>query len=107
MAFVGNRTGPRQSQIIRRLGREYFGCSAEALEEDISDHIRSEDSGEVVPVHVDDSGQPYLVFLSPTPGVLQHFYLEASGYQLFGDIQTYEEKEQGFWEDRVRKQSAD
>jgi hypothetical protein len=103
MAFVGNEAGPRQSEIIRKLGREYFGCSAEALAEDILDHASSEARGEVVPVHVDDSGQPYLFFWSPTPGVLQRFYLEAGGYALYGDVQTYSEEEKTFWERRVRE----
>jgi hypothetical protein len=101
MAFVGNRNGPAQSEIIWRLGAEYFGCSPEALDEDISFHINSEARGEVVPVNVDESGQPYLIFRSPGPNKLQRFYLEAGGYPLRGDIQTYTEEEKEFWIRRI------
>lgn len=106
MAFVGNRNGPAQSEILSKLGAEYFGCSTEALEEDISFHVSSESLGEVVPVNVDESGQPYLIFRSPVPDELQRFYLEIGGYRLRGDIETYTEEEKDFWTQRRLKDSG-
>ncbi len=106
MAFVGNKDGPRQSEIMFKLGAAYFGCSEEALEESISDHVNSEARHEVVPVNVDDDGQPYLVFLSPKAGEVQHFYLEKSGYLLQGQIATYTAEEKSFWEQRQRNEKS-
>jgi hypothetical protein len=103
MAFVGNKNGPRESRILEKLGANYFGCSTDALEEDISHHLRTEQRGEVVPVHVDDSGQPYINYNAPKRGEVQRFYLEEHGIFLHGDIETFDEREKHFWEQRKRK----
>lgn len=56
MSNIGNRNGPRESEILNKLGPNYFGCSAEDLESDISHHQYAESRGEVVPVHIDEKG---------------------------------------------------
>ncbi len=76
MSYIGNRNGPRELEILNKLGPNYFGCSAEDLESDISHHQYAESRGEVVPVHIDEKGRPYIKFSSPKPGETQRFILE-------------------------------
>jgi len=97
MAFVGNLKGPRESFIIDCLGPNYFGCSAAGLEEDIAFHVEAESRSEVVPVHVDEIGQPFIVFSSPDSKRPQRYYLEKEGYFLEGGIKTFTEVEQRKW----------
>lgn len=99
MAFVGNSKGPRESFIIDCMGPNYFGCSAAGLEEDIAFHVEAERRGEVVPVHIDDTGQPFIVFSSSDSKSPQRYYLEEKGYYLEGEIITFTEEEQRAWRD--------
>jgi len=100
MAFVGNLEGPRESDIIDRLGSGYFGCSAAGLADDVSSHVLAEIRNEVAPVHVDDRGQPFIEFSSPDPLRPQRYYLEENGFFLEGEIKTFTEIEQQAWIDR-------
>lgn len=101
MSFLGNKNGPRESEILNKLGPDYFGCSAEALEEDISHHSLAESRGEVVPVHVDEKGRPYLKFSSHKLGETQNFILEDNGYFLEGEIATFTDEEAEHWNKRL------
>ncbi len=53
MAFVGNKKGPRKSEIVQKLGPAYFGISAEAFEAEIELYREDESDGVVDPVYVD------------------------------------------------------
>ncbi len=101
MAYLGNKDGPRESEILDRLGPAYFGCSIEGLEEDINHHRYAESRGEVVPVHVDEAGRPYVEFSSPIPGRVQRFVLEEHGYHLRGKIETFSIEEKTIWAQRT------
>ena len=107
MAYLGNRNGPRESEIVDRLGPSYFGCSPVGLEEDISHHIYAESRGKVVPVHIDEKGRPYIEFSSPRPGKVNWFILEEHGYQLKGKINTFTDEEQLRWQKRINAGAAD
>lgn len=101
MAYLGNKNGPRESDILNRLGPNYFGCSPAGLEEDISYHVYAESRGEVVPVHIDEEGRPYIEFSSSDKSKPQRFYLEENGYILRGDIKTFSEEENDRWKKRT------
>lgn len=98
MAFLGNLQGPRESEIVEKLGLEYFGIDWERIENDIEWY--SERRGEVVPVHVDEEGKTYIIFSSPDKKG-QRFYLKEAGYQLTGPIKTFTEDEQKRWKDKA------
>ena len=85
MSYVGNRQGPRKSDIVRRLGPGYFGISPEELDREIEFYLADESTGEVDPVCADRHGRYCLVFNAPAGGT-QRFYLDENGYQLSGSI---------------------
>jgi hypothetical protein len=85
MGFIGNRKGPRMSEILLKLGPDYFGISMEKLERDIELNWEEEYHGLVDPVYVDKDGRRFLKFYAPN-GDIQRFYLEENGYYLEGDI---------------------
>jgi hypothetical protein len=107
MAYLGNRDGPRESDILDRMGFSFFGCSPIGLEEDISYHRFAEARGEVVPVHVDQTGRAYVVFSSPQPGKTTRYVLEEHGYSLMGNIATFSEEESAHWLMRKITQNAE
>jgi hypothetical protein len=73
---------------------QYFGISPEDLENEISYFRYGESRGDVAPIHVDETGRPYIVFSTPNgPG---RFYLEGK-YQLRGELLTYTEEETLYW----------
>lgn len=74
MAYLGNRKGPRESEIVQRLGNEYFGITPAQLASDIDMFEDSERRNEVQPVCLDEQGRPYVVF----PG--QAFVEKGSAY---------------------------
>jgi len=85
MSFVGNREGPRKSEIVRKLGPDYFGISREELEDEIQLYRDDEFNDIVDPVCVDKEGRHFIKFDAPN-GNIQRFYLEENGYRLKGDI---------------------
>jgi len=87
MSFVGNKEGPRKSEIILKLGSSYFGISGDALEEDLVDLQEDEAHGDIAPVYVDNEGRHFIIFKAPNGGT-QKFYLEENGYYLEGSIST-------------------
>ena len=101
MAFIGNRTGPRESEIVDKLGCSYFGITPAQLEYDIELWQESERGRavEVRAVHVDENGQPY-IYLTQANGVKGRFYLEEHGYYLRGSIKTFTEEEAEYWHRR-------
>jgi hypothetical protein len=107
MAYLGNKNGPRESEILDRLGPGYFGCSPVGLEDDISFHVFAESRGEVAKVHIDEKGRPYVEFSSPEPGKLNRFVLEEHGYQLKGEIITFTDDEQLRWQKRINAGAVD
>jgi hypothetical protein len=86
MARFGNKDGPRESEVLDRLGPGYFGCSPAELEEDISWARFSEQRNEVLPVHLDFAGRPFVVFCSHVRGLSQRFYFDDYGCALYGDV---------------------
>jgi hypothetical protein len=85
MSFLGNLNGPKESEIIEKLGPDYFGITWAELERDISDHKDAENRNEIIPVRIDDSGEPYILFSSPDKKG-QRFYLQKEGYHLHGSV---------------------
>lgn len=86
MSFVGNRRGPRKSEIVQKLGPDYFGISMEELEAEIQRYRNDEYNDLVDPVSVDKEGRHFLKFNAPNTDLPQRFYLEENGYYLEGDI---------------------
>ena len=86
MSFVGNRRGPRKSDIVQKLGPDYFGITAEQLEAEIQLYRDDEFNGLVDTVYVDKEGRHFLKFNAPNTDLPQRFYLEENGYYLEGDI---------------------
>jgi hypothetical protein len=101
MAYLGNLNGPRESEIFNRLGHLYFGCSAAALETEISDSEFGEAHSVIVPVHVDHGGKPYIELSRPDRHVPERYYLDDAGYLLSGDIETYTKQEKEAWSARL------
>lgn len=62
MGFISNQNGPRKSEIVLKLGCEYFGITPEELSDEINSYIEEENRGKVDPVHVDENGKPYILF---------------------------------------------
>jgi hypothetical protein len=85
MSFLGNLNGPKESEIIEKLGHNYFGISCEQLETDISYHRDAEMRREVVPVRIDKNGNLYILF-SSADKMGQRFYLRKEGYSLQGKV---------------------
>jgi hypothetical protein len=106
MAYLGNKDGPRESDILNHLGPGYFGCSPAQLEEDISYHLYAESRNEVVPVHIDEDGRPYIEFSSPDPERINRYVLEEHDYLLKGEIKTFSNDEQLRWQERFDADAA-
>jgi hypothetical protein len=85
MFFLRNLKGPKESEIIEKLWPDYFGITWEQLEVDISYHRDAERRNEIVPVRIDNSGEPYIFFSSPDKKG-QRFYLRKEGYKLIGSV---------------------
>jgi len=85
MSFVGNRKGPRKSEIVQKLGPDYFGISMGELEAEIQLYRDDEFNGLVDPVYVDKEGRHFIKFNAPN-GSVQRFYLVENGYYLEGSI---------------------
>ncbi len=85
MSFLGNLNGHKESEIIEKLGPDYFGITWEQLEVDISYHKDAERKKEIVPVRIDDSGEPYILFSLPDKKG-RRFYLQKEGYHLHGNV---------------------
>ncbi|MCK4626919.1 MAG: hypothetical protein KAV00_16525 [Phycisphaerae bacterium] len=85
MSFIGNKAGPRKSDIVLTLGPEHFGISDEQLAAKVKLYQDDEAHGLVDPVHVDRKGRHFIVFDAPNGG-FQKFYLEENGYCLQGSI---------------------
>lgn len=92
MAYVGNTHGPRKSEIVERLGPEYFGITGADLEAEIGLYEGDELRGEVDPVRKDKQGRYYLRFRAPGGGG-QRFYLDEHGYSIPGKVKIWEESE--------------
>ena len=100
MAYLGNKKGPKESRIIERLGRSFFGITPAQLASDIEMFEDSERRGEVQPVHVDENGRPYIVFSRPD-NQTSRFYLEEHNWMLEGDILTHSKEEAELWKRRL------
>lgn len=86
MGFVGSRAGTKKSEIIRRLGPDFSGISAEELDADLDDLLDEENRGAVDPVLVGKDGRRFIRLKAPGGGI-QKFYLEENGYRLEGQVQ--------------------
>lgn len=85
MAFIGNIDGPRESDILEKLGAGFFEISQEALYEDINSHNFAESRSEVTPVLIDENSEPFIKLSGPKIGVIK-FYLRENGYDLSGEV---------------------
>ena len=85
MSLVGNRKGPRKSEIVQKLGPEYFGISIKQLEAEIQLYWDDKFNGLVDPVYVDMDGRHFIKFNAPNDSI-QKFYLEENDYFLEGTI---------------------
>lgn len=100
MAYLGNINGPRESEILDKLGHSFFRCSPGELEEDISYHRFAESRSEIAPVHIDFNGSPYIEFSIKELKAPSKFILEEHGYSLKGYIKTFTEEEFLRWQAR-------
>lgn len=104
MAFLGSLNGPRESDIFSELGYEYFGCTREQLENEIEHCRYAESREEVVAVHIDDEGTPYIIVTRPSGPTRLHL---TGKWSLSGDVLTFTVEEKTCWEDtRFRKGST-
>ena len=91
MAFLGKVGGPCLSEIIDRLGPEYFGISATALEEDFCNELLSEavNRESVKPVYKDKEGQLCYIFTAPG-NKKQLYHLTPEEIKKLGDDYKFE-----------------
>jgi len=85
MSFVANKKGPRKSEIVQKLGPDYFGISMEELMAEVQLYQDDEFNELVDPVYVDKDRRHFIRFNAPHGGI-QEFYLEENGYYLEGNI---------------------
>jgi hypothetical protein len=85
MSFIGNRKGPRKSEIVQKLGPDNFGISMEELMAEVQLHQDDGFNELVDPVYVDKEGCHFIKFNAPHGGI-QKFYLEENVYYLEGSI---------------------
>lgn len=86
MSFIANQKGPRKSEIVQKLGPEYFGISMAELAVEVQLYRDDEFNGVVDPIYVDKDGRHFIEFNAPSGGT-QRFYLEENGYYLEGEIE--------------------
>jgi hypothetical protein len=96
MSFLGNLDGPKESEIVEKLGPDYFGITWEELDTDILYYRDSEARKEVIPVRIDNSGEPYLL-LSSSDKKGQPFYFQGEGYRLNGRVLCINEKGEKYY----------
>lgn len=96
MAFLGNRTGPRLSQVLQTLGPSALGLSPDQWEEAVEAALRNEADGLVDPVHVDEGGRLYIEFLADR-GRRLRVDLARCGRLPSGDILTFTPQEAQWW----------
>ncbi|MFA7419575.1 MAG: hypothetical protein WCZ90_07800 [Melioribacteraceae bacterium] len=95
MGFVGNRKGPRKSEIVSKLGATYFGISGLELAKEIELYIEEERAGEIDPVRIDENGKIFLLFYNSNHE-LQRYYLDSNAFKSCKKIKAIvnnEEKE--------------
>ena len=87
MSYLGNLSGPKESEIFDRLGANYFGISPAELEDEISHQRFAESRKEIVPIRIDEDSEPYILLSSPDKKANgQRFYLRKEGYILNGKM---------------------
>ena len=91
MAFIGNRGGPKKSEVVARLGFAYFGITPEELAVEVENYEEDESRGVVDPVYRDSHGRWFLHFNAPN-GRTQRYYLDEHGYHLEGDVLEIDER---------------
>jgi len=96
MAFVGNKNGPRKSEIVSALGPQHLGISDEQLLRDIGDHEDDERRGVADAVFVNRQGRHFVKFNAPG-GRTQRFYPERHGCVLAGEIKQIPAEDEGSW----------
>jgi hypothetical protein len=102
VVYPGHLRGPRESEIVDRLGFNYFGISPAHLEYDIEMWQESERLSEVQSVHVDDNRQP-CIFLSKGKIEPARFHLAR---QLFrGWTKTFTKEGAEHWRRRSEQAS--
>jgi hypothetical protein len=85
MSLIGNRKGPRKSEIVQKPGPDYFGISMEELDVEFQLYRDDEFNGLVDPAYVDKDGRHSIEFNAPN-GNVQRFYLEENGCHLEGRV---------------------
>lgn len=93
MAFLAHSSGQRESELLDRLGYEFFGCNPAELEDVVSSHHR----GEVAPVHVNAESRLYIEFSFRQPPSPRPFYLQDNRYTLPVNIATFTDEEYRRW----------
>jgi hypothetical protein len=87
LGYIGNLAGPRKSEVVARLGAEYFGISEFQLAAEIEDYTDEERRGVIDPVYLDELCRPYIIFFAPS-GMTQKCELELLGYEIRGKIKA-------------------
>ncbi len=85
MAFLGCSTGPKESEIVAKLGHTYFGITPAELDDDIRSYEDSERRGEIQPVYLDQLGDPYLILSRPDARSVRFYFFE-HGYSFGRDV---------------------
>ncbi len=101
MGFVGNKYGPKKSDILLKLGNEFFGLSDEEFKQEIEDNINEEwnkNNPDLIidPVWLDENNEPYLKFYSNKIRI-EKLYLYELGYALKGRILVWGEDRRTKW----------
>lgn len=65
MAYLGNKNGPKKSDLFSHCEAAYFGISDIELAEAVDQYVTDEAAGEVVPVHRDAAGNFYITVNAP------------------------------------------
>lgn len=69
--YVGNKSGPRKSEIVVHLGAEYFGISKSQLDEEIEISLEEERNGKLMLcLWMKEANR--ISYLTPPKGVLKN-----------------------------------
>ena len=87
--------GPRKSEILLRLGREYFGITEEEFQQDVQDNTDEEwnpynPEPTIDPVWLDVKKGTYLKFYGKNSAI-KRLYLDELEIKLQGEVLVYEE----------------
>ncbi len=81
MGYIGDKTGPKMSTVIKFLGPNYFGVPVEQFNEMVAKYESREREGDVLPVWADEEQRHYILF-DMASGGRRKFYLQENGIDM-------------------------